>query len=283
MPLVGREISLAGAPERGAPSSKLQNPLHNFKFLKEDQMTQKVVPFETVALPEGKKPGWQPMVDEKGMLLGFANPKFGLIRHSAIVDEKEGKLNFLYDGLLWEDGPIDPETQQASPNAVIVPIEEREDGYYVHCHREFRPVIRDHIAGVWGVEVLSIAGGFTKKGAKPSETALSELLDEEGIQVEEGTMERIGWGSPNRAFVATCLEIWIAKFKLKGEAKPDTAESIHGNEVVRIDKFPFGVDLIVNAAVFAAAAHLGCVSPKPEKKGLIALLRNFLEQLLSED
>lgn len=242
--------------------------------------TQKVVPFETVALPEGKTPGWQPMVDANGMLLGFVNPKFGLFRHIAIVDEKG---NFLYDGMLQEDGPIDPATQQASPNAVIVPIEEREDGYYVHCHREFRPVIRDHVAGVWGVEVLSIAGGFTKKGAKASETALAELFEEEGIQVEEATMERIGWGSPNRAFVATCLEIWMAKFKIKGEARPGEHESIHGNEVVRIDKFPFGVDFIVNAAVFAAAVHLGCVSPKPEKKGLIALLRKFLEELISEE
>lgn len=248
-------------------------------------MAQKVVPFETVLpLPKGKEPGWQPMVDSKGMFLGFINPPYGLVRHSAVVDvDAEGNQKYLYDSLLQEDGPIDPTTQQASPNAVIVPIEERADGYYVHGHREFRPVIRDHVAGQWGVEVLSIAGGFTKKGAKPSETALAELFEEEGIQVEEATMERIGWSSPNRAFVATCSEVWMAKFKLAGEARPGEHEKILGNEVVRIDKFPYGVDKIVNDAVYAAAVHLGCVVPKPQKKSLVEYLRKFLAELLSED
>jgi hypothetical protein len=240
---------------------------------------QKVVPIETVAIPEGKKPGWSPMFDESGRPIGFQNPNFGLIRRSAIVNA-EGA--YLYDALLWEDGPIDPATMQATPSAVIVPIEERSDGFYVHCHREFRPVIRDHVAGEWGVEVLSIAGGFTKKGAKPSETALAELFEEEGLKVEETTMQRIGYASPNRAFVATCLEVWLAKFKVTGTATPDKNESIHGNEVVRIDLFPFGPDMIVNHAVALAAKHLGCIVAKP-KGGLLADLKKLLKEIILED
>jgi len=226
---------------------------------------QRVVPFEMVVVPEGKKPGWTPMFDEGGNPIGFMNPTFGLIRHSAIVNAEGG---YLYDSLLHEDGPLDQATMQATPNAVIVPIEERADGYYVHCHREFRPVIRDHVTGVWGVEVLSIAGGFTKKGAKTSETALAELFEEEGIKVEEASMKRIGYASPNRAFVATCVEIWLARFKVASVATPDKEESIHGNEVVRIDLFPFGQDMIVNNAVATAAKHLGCIVAKP-KEGLL--------------
>ena len=65
---------------------------------------QRVVPFEMVVVPEGKKPGWTPMFDEGGNPIGLMNPTFGLIRHSAIVNAGGG---FLGGSVLHEDGPLD--------------------------------------------------------------------------------------------------------------------------------------------------------------------------------
>lgn len=192
------------------------------------------------------------------------NPSYGRIEHYAVVDEGEdGSVRYLYDIPKQWDGPFNEETGHSKPNALIVPVEEREDGFYIHCHDEFRPVIYDHVRGVQGVTVVSFAGGFSKRfGKDPKTDALRELLDEEGIEVEEASVERIGIASSNRAFVETCFEVYIGRFRRKAqEPSPEGDEVIGSSKVFRIDEFPVGVDAIVNNVYAMLVAYLSVVSP----------------------
>lgn len=226
-------------------------------------MAQKVVPVTEVKIPEGKSYGWQPIV-ENNRFVGLYNPNYGRIEHFAVVDEDEdGNVRYLYDIPKQWDGPFNEETGHSKPNALIVPVEEREDGFYIHCHEEFRPVIYDHIRGIQGVTVVSFAGGFSKKfGKDPRTDALRELLDEEGIEVEDASVERIGIATPNRAFVETCFEVYIGRFKRKAqEPTPEGDEIIGSSRVYRIDEFPVDVDAIVNNVYAMLVSYLSVVSP----------------------
>jgi hypothetical protein len=221
-------------------------------------MSQKVVSASEVVLPEGKSFGWKPRV-VNGQFVGLENPRFGRVEHVAFVDSETGA--FLYDGIRKLDGPIN-EDGHANPGVILVVVEEREDGIYLHCQEEIRPIIYDHIEKVQGVKVLGFAGGFSRKGEKPSEAALRELLAEQGIQVEEASVERIGWASDNRASTETCIEVYLGKFSRKVEATPDGHEIILKSMPVRIDQFVCGRDGIINSAYAMVVTHLGLVKSR---------------------
>lgn len=221
-------------------------------------MAQKVVSVRQVTLPEGKAFGWKP-VSVDGQVVAFENPRFGRFEHVAFVDVETGA--FLYDGIRKLDGPIN-EDGHANPGVIFVVVEEREDGIYLHCQEEMRPVIYDHVSGELGVKVLGFAGGFTRKGENPSEAALRELLVEQGIEVDEASVERIGWASDNRASTETCIEVFLGKFSRKVSAAPDEHEEILRTVLVRINQFICGRDGIVNSAYAMVVTHLGLVKPK---------------------
>src|SRR5258706_15573180 len=135
-------------------------------------MGQKVVRITEATLPEGKQFGWTPTI-VGDRIVALDNPNLGRYEHSAIIDAETGK--FLYDFIRKFDGPVGDDGH-ASPGAIMVVVEDRADGLYLHCAEEFRQVIYDHVNNQEGVTAYGFAGGFTKKGAKPSETALAELL-----------------------------------------------------------------------------------------------------------
>jgi len=221
-------------------------------------MSQKVVRADQVSLPEGKSFGWKPLI-VGGMPVGLENPLFGRIEHVAFVDPET--CEFLYDGIRKLDGPIN-EDGHANPGVVFVVVEEREDGIYMYCQEETRPIIYDHVACVQGVKCLGFAGGFSKKGEKPSEAALRELLAEQGIVVDQASVERIGWASDNRASTETCIEVFLGKFKSNIGAHPDGHEIILKTIPVRIDQFVCGRDGVVNSAYAMVVSHLGLVKSK---------------------
>lgn len=223
-------------------------------------MKQKVVPITSVSIPP-EKLGWK-VVIEGGRVVAFENPEFGRFEHVAFVDET-GK--FSYDGIRKLDGPLQDDGH-ATPGAIMIAVEERPDGFYVHCQEEERPIIYDHIGKQQGVVVLGFAGGFSKKGEKPSKTALAELLQEQGVEVEEATVELIGWASDNRSTTETCIEVYLGRFRRKGERKADeheVHEVILRTKPVRIDQFKPGRDGIVNSAYAMVVSHLGLISPSP--------------------
>lgn len=221
-------------------------------------MAQKIVRVNSVVLPEGKTFGWQPMI-ENGQFVGIENPRFGRVEHVAFVDDESGA--FLYDGIRKLDGPINDDGR-SNPGVIFVVVEEREDGVYLHCQEEFRPIIYDHINKIQGVKVLGFAGGFSKKGEKPNEAALRELLSEQGIEVEEASVRRIGYASDNRASTETCIEVYLGKFRRQTEAHSDEHEIILKSVMVRIDQFKPGLDGIVNSAYAMVVSHLGLIRSK---------------------
>lgn len=221
-------------------------------------MSQKVVRIDCVQLPEGKQPGWNPVVIN-GRCVAFESSRFGRFEHVAFVDSETGA--FLYDGIRKFDGPVN-EDGHANPGVILVVVEERPDGIYLHCQEEFRPIIYDHLQGQQGVKVLGFAGGFSNKGENPSEAALRELLAEQGIEVDKASVERIGWASDNRASTETCIEVFLGKFSRKVDANPEGHEVILRTVLVRIDQFICGRDGIVNSAYAMVITHLGLVNSK---------------------
>ena len=221
-------------------------------------MGQKVVRITEATLPDGKSFGWNLDV-ALDRIVGLINPPLGAYQHAAVVDDS-GK--FLYDIIRKLDGPVQDDGH-ATPSAIMVVVEERPDGMYLYCQEETRPVIFDHVNNQQGVIVTGFAGGFTKKGAKPSDTALEELLEEQGVQVDKATVERIGWASDNRATTETCIEVYLGVFSRKVAATPGEHEIILKTKAIRIDQFRTGRDGIVNNAYGMAVEHLGLVMPKP--------------------
>ena len=221
-------------------------------------MSQKVVRSDQVKLPEGKSFGWNSLIVD-GQFVGLENPRFGRIEHVAFVDAETGA--FLYDGIRKLDGPIN-EDGHANPGVIFVVVEDREDGIYLHCQEEIRPIIYDHVSGEQGVKCLGFAGGFSRKGENPSEAALRELLAEQGIEVDEASVERVGWASDNRASTETCIEVYLGKFSRQVAASPKEHEVILRTVLVRVDQFTCGRDGIVNSAYAMVVSHLGLVKPK---------------------
>lgn len=216
---------------------------------------------------------WRPFTDEQGRIMGFHAPKYGAIVRSAYVmadvDEETGDIvkitKFQFDQMIRKDGPIDDPYGHATPNAMAIVVERREDGYWIHGTKEYRPVIYNHLEDKQGVSVDGITGGWAKEvGSSPAETALDELAAEAGFEIDEASIERINIHSPNRAYEEACNEIYLAVFRRKGERKPDEShEVIEGEVVFRLDNFPLGPDALVNSALWAVAKHLGCISPIP--------------------
>jgi hypothetical protein len=245
---------------------------------------QVVVPFNQ--LPEhlmtealkAKKHRWNPVLDNTGRLMGFHAPRYGAIMHYAYViaeiDDETGQIikieEFQFDQMVRKDGPISDPYSHATPNAMAVVIEERQDGFYVWSVKEWRPVIYDHREDKQGVEVVGVTGGWAKKvGDDPVQTALEELIAEAGLEVDQATVERINIHTPNRAFIETCNEVYLAVFKRKGKRQHDRShEVIEGQVAYRLDEFPLGPDALVNSALWAVAKHLGCISPKPLRTNL---------------
>ncbi|MEK7472723.1 MAG: NUDIX domain-containing protein [Patescibacteria group bacterium] len=222
-------------------------------------MTQKVVRTDQVVLPEEKSFGWQPVHGKDGQVVAFENPRFGRFEHIAFVDGDSGA--FLYDGMRKLDGPIN-EDGHANPGVIFVVVEDREDGIYLHCQEEIRPLIYDHIEGVQGVKCIGFAGGFSHKGEKPNKAALRELLSEQGIEVETASVERIGYASDNRASTETCIEVFLGKFSRMITPVREGHEIILKSVLVRIDQFIPGLDGIVNSAYAMVVSHLGLVKQK---------------------
>lgn len=221
-------------------------------------MAQKIVRVSEVSLPDGKIFGWQPMI-ENGQFVGIENPRFGRFEHVAFVDADTNA--FLYDGIRKLDGPIQ-EDGHATPGAIMIVVEEKEDGFYLYCQEEGRPIIFDHINGVQGVKIIGFAGGFSKKGQKPSQAALEELLEEQGVLVDESSVEFIGYSSDNRATTETCFEVYLGKFRRQTEAHSEEHEIVLKTLLVRIDEFKPGLDGIVNSAYAMVVNHLGLVRSK---------------------
>lgn len=218
---------------------------------------------------------WEPVYDQvRGDVVGFHAPNYGSVMRCAYVvaevdDETDEVLEiqkFQFDQMMRKDGPIGDEPWgHATPNAMAVVIEERDDGYYAWSVNEWRPAIYDHRREKQGVEVVGITGGWAKKvGANPVDTALEEIVAETGIEIEEGSVEFIEIHSPNRATVETCNEVYMAKFRAKGERVLDGSHEEIGDQfAVRLDQYPPGPDALVNSALWLVSQHLGCITAKP--------------------
>lgn len=216
---------------------------------------------------------WNPIFDDEGNPIGFHAPRYGVVLRSAFViadvDEDSGEVvaikKFQFDQMVHKDGPIADPYGHATPNAMAVVVEERPDGYWVWAVREWRPVVFDHRRNQRGVEAVGVTGGWAKKvGADPIQTALRELVEESGIEVDEATVKVINIHTPNRASVETCNEVILAVFKSKHGRMLDGSHDVIGDQFpVRLNEFPAGIDALVNSALWAVSTHLNCVSNKP--------------------
>lgn len=240
--------------------------------------TTKIVPFHEVPiellkakaeqlLKNGHRPFWSP----DSNIAGFVSP-FSASRHVAQVKvDDEGKIvEFDFDQIERTDGAMDLNNPwgHATPNAMVVVVEEVEDGsLVVHAVEEDRPFMYDHRSGVKGMKVTGVTGKWAKEvGKNPAATILSGLLADTGIIVDESTVELLGIHNPNRAWVETCNEVYVAKFKRTATRVDDqTHDMVKSGGTFPLADFPIGPDALVNSALWLTAKHFGCISSKPLK------------------
>lgn len=236
------------------------------------------VPAEILAQPEVAAKlatnGHKPFMAPDGLTIaGFVSP-FSASRHVAQVkiDSETGKIvGFDFDQIERTDGAMNVNDPwgHATPNAMAVVIEELPDGsYLVHAVSEDRPFMYDHTTGVKGMKVTGVTGKWAKAvGGKPIDTILTGLLTDAGIAVDESSVELLHIHNPNRAWVETCNEVFIAKFK-RQQTRIDegTHDQVQSAGVYPLADFPVGPDALVNSALWLAARHLGCVSSVPVQR-----------------
>lgn len=242
----------------------------------------KVVPFykvpsEILELPEVaaklKINGHRPFYSPDGEIAGFVSP-FSATRHVAQVqvDSDTGKIvGFDFDQMERTDGAMDvyEPWSHATPNAMAVVIEELEDGsFVVHAVNENRPFMYDHRTDEKGMNVIGVTGKWAKAvGGKPIDSILFGLLSDAGITVDTSSVELLHIHTPNRAWVETCNEVFIAKFKrVQTRIDDGTHDKVQSAGIYPLGEFPVGPDALVNSALWLAARHLGCVSSIPVQK-----------------
>ena len=175
-----------------------------------------------------KSIGW------KGDASGIRNPNFGSAEHYAEVeyDENGNLVNFISDGILWQNGKLDTMTGIATPGSVIAPIEKRDEGYYVHCFWQWRPApwdaktvvpaeltdpkdIESFKALNTGMWLLTTPGGFAQLVADTPETvAKREAIEEAGLKIGKPVFRSKSF---NRANVATLVGIGYSTFERIGD------------------------------------------------------------------
>lgn len=224
-----------------------------------------------------KKFGWREF-KFKGKTAGFWSPYYGSNRHVAVVEAKineKGEVEkiekFLFDQMERADGPLEKPFSHATPNAMVVVVEESEKGILlVHSVDEWRPFIYNHKTGKKGVFVTGSVGKWAAKNNEdPAKTALDGLASDMGIEIESASFKEIGIHTPNRAWNETCSVVYVAKFKRKAK-KVVKNKNIHDivkkGKVYPLADFPVGPDALVNSALWMVAKHFGCISSKPHKK-----------------
>lgn len=240
---------------------------------------KKIVPFYEVPkeLLDAKaeqleKNGHRPFFSPEGDFAGFISP-FSASRHVAQVDvDENGKIvGFDFDQIDRTDGAmnVDFPWNHATPNAMVVVLEKGQDGaLLVHSVKEPRPFMYDHRSGKKGMTVIGVTGKWAKKvGKEPAATALEGLISDAGIEVEESSVELVGIHNPNRAWVETCNEVFVAIFKRKIDPIADgTHDEVDSADVYPLAEFPMGPDALVNSALWLVAKHFNCISSKPINK-----------------
>lgn len=213
---------------------------------------------------------------------GFVSP-FSASRHVAQVGamvRPDGQIvevkRYDFDQIERTDGAMDVNKPwaHATPNAMVVVMEERPDGeLLVHSVKEPRPFMYDHRNGNQkrGMEVIGVTGKWAKEvGKDPKLTALEGLLVDVGIDVDDKSVEVVGIHNPNRAWVETCNEVYVAKYKRKvAPVKDETHDVVNLGDVYPLGEFPAGADALVNSALWLTAKHFNCISSKPLSKGIL--------------
>jgi hypothetical protein len=238
--------------------------------------TTKIVPFHEVSLEllvvkqeQLAKNGHHPFNSPDGHIAGFISP-FSVTRHVAQVQvDDDGKIvAFDFDQMERTDGRVDVNDPwgHATPNAMVVVLEWSEDGtLLVHSVKEYRPFMYDHRSDVKGMTVVGVTGKWAKSlGANPAVTALQGALTDSGIEVDESSVKLLGIHNPNRAWIETCNEVFVAIFKRKVAPVADgTHDQVSLDGVYPLGDFPIGPDALVNSALWLTAKYFGCISSRP--------------------
>ncbi len=238
--------------------------------------TSKIIPFYEVPIEllvakqeQLANNGHRPFYSPDGQVAGFISP-FSATRHVAQVQvDDDGKIvAFDFDQMERTDGRMNVHDPwgHATPNAMVVVLERTNDGtLLVHSVKEVRPFMYDHRSGVKGMTIIGVTGKWAKSlGANPAETALQGLMADSGIEVDEGSVELLGIHNPNRAWVETCNEVFVAIFKRKIVPVADgTHDQVLPDGVYPLADFPLGPDALVNSVLWLTAKHFGCISSKP--------------------
>jgi ADP-ribose pyrophosphatase YjhB (NUDIX family) len=203
-----------------------------------DKPDYQILPYSQVE--KLAKTGWQEVTD------GFENPKLGSFIHSVCLKNNVP----IYDFIKWEDGALN-ENGKAKGGVVIAPVEEKNGDYYIHCFWQYR-----HMLESW---VLTVPGGFGRYSENKEQSAERESLEEAGLKLNKINFEQ---ASVNRANVPTLINIGYATFSLSEQINPDPLEKLIGKMAIRIDKFPWTKDLLVNGAVAFARQDLDLIKSR---------------------
>jgi len=246
-----------------------------------------VIPFHQVPLELIDDPETRAKLQKNGHMAfytpdgsevaGFVSP-FSATRHVAQVEARvlpNGQIvevnKFGFDQMERTDGAMDVNKPwgHASSNAMVVVLEENQEGeLLVHSVKEPRPFMYDHRVGKKGMDIIGITGKWAKTiGGDPKLTALTGLITDMGVAVDQQSVEVVGIHNPNRAWVETCNEVYIARFRKDvTRVSDDTHDLVTKGIVYPLGEFPAGADALVNSALWLTARHFNCVSSKPIKR-----------------
>lgn len=251
------------------PSEPKENPRQT--LLPMSLIGQWVNDYITTNPEEKRRINWN--ADESGI----ENPRFGSVKHYATVEyDTEGNLTkYLFDGILQEDGTLDPRTGIATPGSVVAPIEDVDGKLYVHCFYQWRPAawdqemsfpaeltdpkeIEEYKASQRGMWMLTVPGGFAEfVGDSPEAVGRREAMEEAGLAIDKPVFARQSF---NRASTASLINVGFSTFKRVGNELQSEGELLMGSgkTAVRIDAFR-SQDAMSSAAVNTAREGLGLI------------------------
>lgn len=231
-------------------------------------------------------------VGEHGSLV---RPDIGEFEHYAKIRlNPDGTFaEYIDDHIEWSNGPLDPRTHLAKPNAVTAPILFKDGEYWVIWFWAWREAtwddrtcsvpadltdraeIEKYIALHRGAYYPTVPGGWAKLNETIVQAAQREGLEETAMRFINHKQD---WRVvQDRSNGQTLVSVGYTAFEIVPglELTKDEGELVKGRFATPIANF-YSEDGLVMAAVDTAIRDLGLISSKPRTK----LFEHFWRQLL---
>jgi hypothetical protein len=171
--------------------------------------------------------------------------------------ELDHDLVWILDGATWID---DKGLPHGTPGKVVVPIFSYQSQWYVGFMLQWRPGIWDLQSKKLGTWVATFPGGFGSLIGDDKAQAAKEAAEEMNIDLTGITCT--GYAVANRAKDQTPIQYFKSQFSFRsGEPPKEGHEKTFGQYAISLQKFPLGVDGIIDTAISFALWSLWLSKP----------------------